>query len=82
MAKKIRKAFAAPKIVEENGVLAFVEYVLLPAAALRGRREFHVARDRDGLEPLVYTTIAQMHEDYQADVVGAIRSLLECVLPR
>ena len=67
--KKIRKAEAAPKVVEENGVLAFVEYVLLPASELKGRREFRVERERDGLEPLVYTSIEQMHEDYKADVV-------------
>lgn len=67
--KKIKKAVAAPKIVEENGVLAFVEFVLLPAADLRGKREFIVERERDGLEPLVYTEIAKMHEDYRNDVV-------------
>jgi tyrosyl-tRNA synthetase len=67
--KKIKKAVAAPKIVEENGVLAFVEFVLLPAAALRGNREFRVERERDGLEPLVYTAIDQMHDDYRNDVL-------------
>lgn len=69
VSKKIRKAVAAPKIVEENGVLAFVEYVLLPVADLRGKREFVVDRERDGLEPLVYTSISQMHDDYRNDVV-------------
>ncbi|KAH7013368.1 tyrosyl-tRNA synthetase [Ilyonectria destructans] len=68
--KKIRKAAAAPKVVEENGVLAFVEFVLLPASHLRGNREFRVDRERDGLEPLVYTTIAQMHDDYRNDVLS------------
>jgi tyrosyl-tRNA synthetase len=67
--KKIKKAVAAPKVVEENGVLAFVEYVLLPAAALKGNREFVVDRSRDNLEPLVYTSIAQMHDDYRNDVL-------------
>lgn len=67
--KKIKKAVAAPQVVEENGVLAFVEYVLLPASALRGNREFRVDRERDGLEPLVYTDISQMHDDYKNDVV-------------
>ncbi|BCR88622.1 tyrosine--tRNA ligase TYS1 [Aspergillus chevalieri] len=67
--RKIGKAVSAPKVVEENGVLAFVEHVLLPASALRGRREFRVDRDRDGLEPLVYNTIAQMHDDYRDDVL-------------
>ncbi|PHH88014.1 hypothetical protein CDD83_8120 [Cordyceps sp. RAO-2017] len=67
--KKIKKAVAAPKVVEENGVLAFVEFVLLPAAALRGKREFTVDRERDGLPPLVYADIAEMHRDYQGDVL-------------
>lgn len=67
--KKIKKAVAAPGVVEENGVLAFVEFVLLPAAGLRGTREFIVDRERDGLEPLKYTSITQMQEDYRNDVV-------------
>ena len=67
--KKIQKAVAAPRIVENNGILAFVEYVLLPAAALKGRREFRVDRGRDGLEPLIYTSIDQMQKDYTDDVV-------------
>ncbi|KAF4582205.1 tyrosyl-tRNA synthetase [Ophiocordyceps camponoti-floridani] len=67
--KKIKKAVAAPKIIEENGVLAFVEFVLLPASALRGKREFVVDRERDGLEPLVYTDIADMRRDYANDVL-------------
>jgi tyrosyl-tRNA synthetase len=67
--KKIKKAVAVPKIVEENGVLAFVEFVLLPASALKGNREFRVDRERDGLEPLVYTSIAQMQDDYRNDVL-------------
>jgi tyrosyl-tRNA synthetase len=72
--RKIRKAVAAPRIVEENGILAFVEFVLLPAAALKGHREFRVDRDRDGLEPLIYTSIDQMHKDYKDDTVYLISS--------
>ena len=67
--KKVRKAVCVPQEVDGNGVLAFVEYVLLPAAGLAGRREFTVDRSRDGLEPLVYTDIKKMHEDYKGDVV-------------
>lgn len=69
VAKKIRKAHAAPQQVEENGLLAFIEYVLLPAARLRGHGEFRVDRERDGLEPLVYTDIEKIREDYKKDVV-------------
>ncbi|EAW12929.1 tyrosine--tRNA ligase TYS1 [Aspergillus clavatus NRRL 1] len=68
--KKIRKAQAAPQDVNNNGVLSFAQYVLLPASALKtGRPEFRVNRERDGLEPLVYTNIEQMQEDYKTDVL-------------
>ncbi|KXX75621.1 Tyrosine--tRNA ligase, cytoplasmic [Madurella mycetomatis] len=69
VAKKIRKAIAAPQRVEENGLLAFIEFVLLPAARLRGTSEFRVDRERDGLEPLVYTDIEKIREDYKNDVL-------------
>lgn len=72
--KKIRKAVATPQVVEENGLLAFVEYVLLPAAGLlHGQPKFTVERERDGLEPLVYTTIDKMHEDYKNDTVCPLK---------
>ncbi|AEO64585.1 uncharacterized protein THITE_63335 [Thermothielavioides terrestris NRRL 8126] len=69
VAKKIKKAVAAPQVVEENGLLAFIEFVLLPAARLRGSGEFRVDRERDGLEPLVYTDIEKIREDYKSDVL-------------
>lgn len=69
--KKVRKAYAAPKEVEGNGLLALVEYVLLPVSQLKtGKREFVVDRERDGLEPLVYTDVAKLHEDYKNEVVS------------
>jgi tyrosyl-tRNA synthetase len=73
VSKKIRKAHAAPQIVEENGLLAFIEYVLLPAARLRGAGEFRVERERDGLETLVYTDIEKIRDDYRNDVVRLFR---------
>ncbi|KAF1848254.1 Nucleotidylyl transferase [Cucurbitaria berberidis CBS 394.84] len=66
--RKLKKAFAPPKIVEENGVLSFVEYVLLPAGHLiYGESKFVVNR-RDA-EPLVYTNIKQMQDDYVNDIL-------------
>lgn len=47
-----------------------MEHVFLPVAGLKGKREFVVTRERDGLEPLVYTEIAQMRTDYETDVVS------------
>jgi hypothetical protein len=67
---QIKKAEAAPRVAEGNGLLAYVEHVFLPVAELKGKREFIVTRERDGLEPLVYTTISQMRTDYETDVVS------------
>jgi len=70
ISKKLKKAYAVPKEVEGNGIMSFVEYVLLPAGALKnGKAEFVVKRERDGLEPLVYDSIEKMHQDYRDDVV-------------
>lgn len=68
--KKIKKAECVPKVPENNGVLAFVEHVLLPAAKLKGEAGFVVDRSRDELPELVYTDIAAMHEDYRNDVLS------------
>ncbi|KAK3052638.1 Tyrosine--tRNA ligase cytoplasmic [Extremus antarcticus] len=67
--KKLKKAFCPPKQVEGNGVLSFVQYVLLPASALKnnGTPKFVVQR-RDA-EPITYTSIADMHKDYLDDVL-------------
>jgi len=74
--KKIKKAFAMPKEVEENGLLSFVEYVLLPAGALRGGQPKFVVERREGEgEPLVYTSVEQLHADYRADVVSRLSQL-------
>lgn len=68
IAKKIRKAEAAPRVVEDNGVIALVEYVLLPAATLKGHKEFRV--ERKDQDPLIYVDIEQLREDYRNDVVS------------
>lgn len=70
--KKLKKAYAQPKVVEENGVLSFVEYVLLPAGVLKGGSPKFIVERREGEgEPLIYTDIKQMHKDYEADTVSA-----------
>ncbi|KAM7196217.1 hypothetical protein V8F33_006329 [Rhypophila sp. PSN 637] len=67
--KKVRKAEAVPQKVEGNGMLALAEFVLLPVSALKGgKKELKIERP-DGQEPLVYTSVQQMNEDYQNDVL-------------
>ena len=68
ISKKIRKAEAAPRVVEDNGVIALVEYVLLPAADLKGKKEFRVPRKDE--EDLVYTDIEAIKNDYVNDIVS------------
>lgn len=67
--RKLKKSFAPPKQVEENGVLSFVEYVLLPASALKHKTQKFVVERRDE-EPLIYTDIAKMQQDYKDDIVS------------
>lgn len=65
--KKLKKAYAVPKEVAGNGLISFVEYVLLPVSGLKsgGKSKFVVER-REG-EPLVYEDIGILKEDYTAD---------------
>ena len=75
VARTIKKAECDPEQVEGNGVLARGEYGLLPGSGLRtGTREFKVER-RDA-EPLVYTDIKKVEEDYRNDVVCLFKSLV------
>ena len=67
--KKLRKAYAAPKEVEGNGLISFIEYVLLPVSALNskdGKGEFVVERG-NGQDPVAYTNIEEFKADYIAD---------------
>ena len=69
--KKPRKAHALLLETGGNEILSFTEFVLLPAGFLKyGEQKFVVER-RDA-EPLVYTDIKQMHEDYKNDIVCSI----------
>ena len=72
--KKLKKAYAVPKEIEGNGIVSFVEYVLLPVSALRsGKGRFVVERREGEGEPLVYEDINTLKEDYKADRVGSTR---------
>ncbi|TVY40545.1 Tyrosine--tRNA ligase, cytoplasmic, partial [Lachnellula occidentalis] len=65
--KKLRKAVCVPKQVEGNGVIAFVEHVIMRALTLKGGSNFVVQR-RDQ-EPLVYESADKLKEDYAADIL-------------
>ncbi|GAM86608.1 hypothetical protein ANO11243_046220 [Dothideomycetidae sp. 11243] len=68
--KKLKKAFAEPKVVEGNGILSFVEYVLMPAGVLKGGKPKFVVERREGEgETLIYGDIKEVHKDYENDVL-------------
>jgi len=69
VAKKLKKAVCVPKKVEGNGLIAFIEHVLIRALALKngGKATFTVER-RDE-EPIVYEDIAKLKSDYEADII-------------
>lgn len=72
--KKLKKAYAVPKEIEGNGIVSFVEYVLLPVSALKRGGDARFAIDRlDGGDPLIYSNIEALKEDYKADRVGVIQ---------
>lgn len=77
--RKLKKAHAAPKEVEGNGVISFVEYVLLPVSALKdGKQGKFVVERKDG-EPLVYRDIETLKNDYKADTVSyKVASVYNC----
>jgi tyrosyl-tRNA synthetase len=89
--KKLRKAYAAAKEVEGNGIISFVEYVLLPLSSLRhpGGKGSFVCQRREGEgNPLIYNNIATLKEDYLADKLtpqllksGAADALVDLLAP-
>ncbi|KAI9834717.1 MAG: hypothetical protein M1838_005485, partial [Thelocarpon superellum] len=67
--KKLKKAFAVPKEVDGNGIISFVEYVLLPVSALKnaGQARFVVEKREGEGEPIIYRKIESLKDDYRAD---------------
>lgn len=68
--KKIKKAFAEAKVAEGNGLIAFIEYVLLPISALQNPQDGPSIKftPREG-EPLVYSDISEVRKAYEADTL-------------
>lgn len=66
--KKLKKAKCVPKEVEGNGVIAFVEHVIFRALALKNPNPTFTVERRDA-EPLLYTSVEKLKEDYTADIV-------------
>ncbi|KAJ2637172.1 Tyrosine--tRNA ligase cytoplasmic, partial [Coemansia sp. RSA 1694] len=85
---KISKAFCPEKVVEDNGVLTFVKYVLFPASSLRlGRPEFVIQRPEQYGGNTVYSDYETLEHDFvegtvhpgdlKNGVTAALNQLLE-----
>ncbi|KAJ9608769.1 Tyrosine--tRNA ligase cytoplasmic [Cladophialophora chaetospira] len=89
--KKLRKAYAAAKEIDGNGIISFVEYVLLPISALRdpeGKGRFECKRREGEGDPLVYHDIETLKKDYLEDRLtpqllkgGASDALVDLLAP-
>lgn len=62
-------------MIEENGIIALVEFIFLPASGLKGKKEFKVERRDD--EPLIYSDIQQVKDDYAKDIVRILQFPLD-----
>jgi tyrosyl-tRNA synthetase len=89
--KKVKKAYAAAQELEGNGMISFVEYVLLPVSALQSRDgtpRLEVEQREGEKEPVIYSDMHTLKEDYKADKLtpqllkGAItRALVDLLRP-
>lgn len=72
--RKLAKAFCAPRVVEANGILAFIRHVLLPYSQLRSLDVIKAAIRvvlKNGTEPTVFTSFGEVVEAYEADQLTA-----------
>lgn len=68
--KKLAKAFCAPREVEGNGILTFIQHVLLPYSQLNssdGKTASLTAVLKDETEPTTFSSFAEVVEAYKAD---------------
>ena len=71
--KKIAKAFCAPRQVEGNGILAFIQHVLLPLSQLKssdGKTAALSATLKDETEPTVFQSFTDVIKAYEADLLS------------
>lgn len=94
VAKKIKKAFCQPGLVEGNGLFAFLEYVVQPILELKtgteGHFEMHIDRPEKFGGPLDYSSLQQLRDDFAAEklsppdlklgVTAAFNSLLAPII--
>lgn len=88
--KKINSAFCAPGVVEDNGLLAFIEFVIAPIQELKnesGQFKFDIDRPEKFGGPISYSSLDEIKKDFgeeklappdlKTGVADAINALLE-----
>ncbi|SCU96696.1 LANO_0E14114g1_1 [Lachancea nothofagi CBS 11611] len=68
--KKINTAFCAPGLVEDNGLLSFVEYVVAPIQELKfgaNYFKFHIDRPDKFGGPITYTSFSDLVQDFKVE---------------
>lgn len=71
---KLKKAVCAPKEIEGNGVISFIEYVLFPISALangQGKGVFKIERDEKYGGNVTYNSIEELKKAYSEDLVSS-----------
>lgn len=79
--RKLNKAPAAPREVEGNGIISFVEYVLLPASALKSGDKARFVVEQKEREPRIYHDIETLKNDYKQDIVRSLPTFPNHYLP-
>lgn len=88
--KKINSAYCSPGVVDDNGLLAFIQYVIAPIQELKfgkNRFEFYINRPEKFGGPVTYNALDQLFGDFKEQklappdlkigVADAINELLE-----
>lgn len=75
--KKINSAYCAPGDIENNGLLAFIENVVLPIQQLHagkdeGAFKFFIDRPEKYGGPITYTSLDELKEDYKNDKLAPV----------
>lgn len=74
--KKIGAAFCEPKVVADNGLIAFLENIVQPIQELKtgkdGVLDFHIDRPEKYGGPITYTSMEQLKADYAADILKPV----------
>lgn len=68
--KKINSAFCAPGVVEDNGLLSFIEYVVAPIQELKygtGYFKFPIDRPEKFGGPITYESFEQLVQDFKEE---------------